>query len=54
MKGTCGNYGFDEISEIGKSIGEAARDNNREEISCLNDRLAEYLSAVKVVPKEEG
>ncbi len=54
MKGSGSSYGFDEISEIGKSIEEAARDNNREEISCLNDRLAEYLSAVKVIPKEEG
>jgi hypothetical protein len=54
MKGSGSSYGFDEISEIGKGIEETAKDNNREEISCLNDRLAEYLSAVKVVPKEDG
>jgi len=54
MKGSGSSYGFDGISEIGKGIEEAARDDNREEISCLNDRLTEYLSAVKVVPKEEG
>ena len=49
MKGSGGGYGFDEISEIGRDMEEAAKGGNMEEIEKLNNRLAEYLSVVEVV-----
>jgi len=53
MKGSGGGYGFDEISEIGRGIEEAAKVGNMEEIEKLNNRLAEYLSVVEVVVQRE-
>ncbi len=53
MKGSGGGYGFDEISEIGRGMEEAAKDGNMEEIEKLNNRLAEYLSVVEVVVQRE-
>jgi HPt (histidine-containing phosphotransfer) domain-containing protein len=53
MKGSGGGYGFDEISEIGRDMEEAAKDGNMEEIEKLNNRLAEYLSVVEVVVQRE-
>ncbi|MFQ5863997.1 MAG: Hpt domain-containing protein [bacterium] len=53
MKGSGGGYGFDEISEIGKGIEEAAKNCNTQEIEKLNNILAGYLSSVKVVYQDE-
>ena len=50
MKGAGGGYGFQEISSIGKSIEEAAKAGNTEEIERALERLAEYLSVVEVLP----
>ncbi len=54
MSGSGGGYGFDRISEIGKGIEEAASNGNVEDIKRLNNLLADYLSAVKVVIRDEG
>ncbi len=53
MKGSGGGYGFDEISEIGRDMEEAAKSRDRDQIESLNHRLAEYLSVVEVVVKSE-
>ncbi|MFQ5771489.1 MAG: Hpt domain-containing protein [bacterium] len=53
MKGSGGGYGFEEISEIGKDLEEAAKRSDRDSVIKLNNRLAKYLSAVKVVYQEE-
>ena len=54
MSGSGGGYGFDRISKIGKGIEEAARNGNVKDIKRLNNILADYLSAVKVVIRDEG
>jgi HPt (histidine-containing phosphotransfer) domain-containing protein len=51
MKGAGGGYGFDEITEIGREIEEAAKNKDKLEVRKLNIRLAEYLSVVKVVTR---
>ena len=52
MKGAGGGYGFPEISRIGMSIEEAAKEGNAGEIENALEMLAEYLSVVEVVPQE--
>lgn len=53
MKGSGGGYGFDEITDIGMMIEEAANRNDKEEVLRQNQRLSHYLSVVKVVYREE-
>lgn len=47
LKGTGGSYGFNEITDIGKNMEEAAKNSDKEAIIKLNSRLHSYLSAVK-------
>lgn len=49
MKGAGGSYGFDEISEIGEAIEEAALSGDKAAISVSLLRLSEYLERVTVV-----
>ena len=49
MKGAGGSYGFDDISEIGEVIEEAALAADKKAISCAVLRLSEYLERVAVV-----
>jgi HPt (histidine-containing phosphotransfer) domain-containing protein len=49
MKGAGGSYGFDDISEIGQDIEEAALAGDRETISRAIVRLSSYLERVEVV-----
>lgn len=49
MKGAGGSYGFDEISEIGEAIEEAALSGDKAAISGSLVRLSEYLERVTVV-----
>jgi histidine phosphotransfer protein HptB len=49
MKGTGGSYGFDDISEIGEVIEEAALATNKEAISRAVLQLADYLERLTVV-----
>jgi CheY-like chemotaxis protein/HPt (histidine-containing phosphotransfer) domain-containing protein len=48
MSGSSGSYGFDEIGKIGKGLERAAQKGDIAKIIRLNNRLAEYLSAVRV------
>jgi len=49
MKGSGGSYGFDDISEIGVVIEEAALATDRETISSAVRKLSDYLERVTVV-----
>jgi HPt (histidine-containing phosphotransfer) domain-containing protein len=49
MKGAGGSYGFDDISEIGEVIEEAALAADKETISRAVLQLSGYLQRVKVV-----
>ncbi len=53
MKGSGGGYGFDEITDIGMKIEDAAKDSDRDEILRQNERLSQYLQNVKVVYQDE-
>lgn len=44
MKGSCGGYGFQVLSELGKSIEAAAR---RADQPALNKLLAEYRALLE-------
>lgn len=48
MKGSGGGYGFDRISEIGKSIEDAANEKNAEIIRQSNEELSNFLDRVEV------
>ena len=49
MKGAGGSFGFDEISEIGEVIEEAALAADKETISSSVLQLSDYLERVAVV-----
>lgn len=48
MKGTGGSYGFEDISEIGEEIEEAALATDKEAISKSLRQLTSYLERVVV------
>ncbi len=48
MKGSGGGYGFNPITEIGKSIEEAAIEKNPETIKNSIDGLSSYLNRVEI------
>lgn len=48
MKGSGGGYGFDRISEIGKSIEDAAKTKDWEIIKGCVGELSSYLNRVEV------
>lgn len=52
MKGSGGGYGFDEITQIGRELEMAAKNNDKANVSRLVNILSEYLSKVKVVYHE--
>lgn len=49
MKGAGGSYGFDEISELGEIIEEAALISDSEAICNAIRRLSDYLQRITVV-----
>jgi CheY-like chemotaxis protein/HPt (histidine-containing phosphotransfer) domain-containing protein len=53
LKGTGGSYGFDEITDIGIEMEEAAKNVDKEAIMRLNNRLENYLSSVNIIKKGE-
>ncbi|MDO8281640.1 MAG: response regulator [Thermodesulfovibrionia bacterium] len=53
LKGTGGSYGFNEITDIGKEMEEAAKNSDKEAIIKLNSRLDNYLSTVKIHMRDE-
>jgi HPt (histidine-containing phosphotransfer) domain-containing protein len=49
MKGTGSGYGFDTITDIGRSLESAAKTGDAGEIKKLAEELSDYLSRVEVV-----
>ena len=49
MKGSGGGYGFDAITDIGKSLEDAAKEKNTGEIRKRVGELLHYLERVEVV-----
>ena len=49
MKGSGGSIGFDTVSDIGKSLEQAAKNQNSEEIMKQIDILSTYLERVEIV-----
>jgi len=52
LKGTGGGYGFDEITDIGLRIENAAKEKNADEILRQVQWLSDYLEKVEVVYDE--
>jgi len=51
MKGDGGGYGFHGISDIGKSLEEAAENQNLQEVKKWVKQLSLYLESVEIVYK---
>jgi HPt (histidine-containing phosphotransfer) domain-containing protein len=51
MNGGGGSFRFDAVADIGKSLEEAAKNNNAEEIQRWVQDLAAYLDRVEVIYK---
>ncbi|MBF0319641.1 MAG: Hpt domain-containing protein [Nitrospirae bacterium] len=49
LKGSGGGYGFDFISDTGKAIELAAKDNNPEEIIRHIAALGDYIDRLEIV-----
>jgi len=49
MRGSGGSFGFDTLSQIGRSLEEAAQDKNQEAIRHWQYELRRYLDRVEVV-----
>jgi len=49
MKGSGGGYGFDEISEIGHALEDAAKQSQAAKIQEEIDRLQYYLDHVEMI-----
>ena len=52
MKGSGGGYGFDAITDIGRSLEEEANAGNADGIIKYTDELFSYLERVEVVYEE--
>ncbi len=48
MKGVGGGYGFDDITEFGKHIESAAKDDNQAALRELLTQYQQYLANVEV------
>ncbi len=53
MKGSGGGYGFNEITRIGKDIEDAANNKDEKAIEGLSNTLSQYISAVKILKKDD-
>ncbi len=49
MKGTGGSFGLDAITDIGKSLEQAAKNQNFEDIRMLLGEFSTYLERLEVV-----
>ena len=49
MKGSGGGYGFEEITEIGKEIENAAKAKNSKKIMKEVDNLKLYLEEIEII-----
>jgi HPt (histidine-containing phosphotransfer) domain-containing protein len=50
LKGTGTAYGFEEITEIGRSLEDAAKDGDAFVIETLLDRMDSYIALVRASP----
>jgi hypothetical protein len=49
MKGSGGGYGFDDITEIGAALEQAAKRKDNTAIGDELEKLASYLARIEVV-----
>ena len=49
MKGSGGGYGFQKITDLGRSLEEAARAENAQELRELVEEMAAYLENIECV-----
>ncbi|MCL6479308.1 MAG: Hpt domain-containing protein [Peptococcaceae bacterium] len=49
MKGVGGGYGFDDITDIGASLEQAAKKCNKQDVQMLLHKLQSYLEEVQVI-----
>ena len=49
MKGVGGGYGFDAITDIGRAIEQAAKDQNPAQIRAALETLSDYLERIEIV-----
>ena len=49
MKGVVGGYGFDAITDIGRSVEQAAKDKNPDKIKASLNELTQYLGRIEIV-----
>ena len=49
MKGVGGGYGFDAITDIGRSIEQAAKEKNSQKIKASLSELSDYLERIEIV-----
>lgn len=49
MKGSGGGYGFDRITDIGRTLEEAAKNGSKEKILQQADELSKYLDNIDIV-----
>ena len=49
MKGVGGGYGFDAITDIGRSIEQAAKEKNPQKIKASLSELSDYLERIEIV-----
>ena len=52
MKGSGGGYGFDDITEIGGALEQAAKRKDNTAIGNELEKLASYLARIEVVYEE--
>ncbi|OPY91057.1 MAG: Hpt domain protein [Syntrophus sp. PtaU1.Bin208] len=52
MKGCGSGYGFDAITDLGRSLEQAAKDGDREKIQETTEELSVYLESLNVVYEE--
>ncbi|MBF0446363.1 MAG: Hpt domain-containing protein [Magnetococcales bacterium] len=52
MKGSGSGYGLDEITELGREMEVLAKAHNKEDITKLATKLANYLQRIDIVFKE--
>ena len=49
IKGDCGSYGFETMTEIGSSLEQAAAMHDDSELSTLAHQLLNYMDRVEIV-----
>ena len=49
MKGVGGGYGFDAITDIGRSIEQAAKEKNPQKIKASLSEFSDYLERIEIV-----